>query len=71
MTILEQQIIFRSDRLFLFNNINIFQLNSNSFMRVQVRVRKKYFFEFKLEFGENDLVQRVGVQVQVRVRSPN
>ena len=27
-------------------------MNSNSFMRVQVRVQKKYFFEFKFEFGK-------------------
>ena len=27
-------------------------MNSNSFMRVQVRVQKKYFFDFKFEFGK-------------------
>ena len=27
-------------------------MNSNSFMRVQVRVQKKYFFEFKFELGK-------------------
>ena len=27
-------------------------MNSNSFIRVQVRVQKKYFFEFKFEFGK-------------------
>ena len=27
----------------------IFLMNSNGFMRVQVRVQKKYFFEFKFE----------------------
>ena len=27
-------------------------MNSNSFMPVQVRVQKKYFFEFKFEFGK-------------------
>ena len=27
-------------------------MNSNSFIRVQVRVQKKYFFEFELEFGK-------------------
>ena len=37
-------------------------MNLNSFTRV--RVQKKYFFEF----GENDRVQRV--RVQIRVRSP-
>ena len=42
---LEQQTIFRSDLLFLFNNLNIFLLYSNSFMRVQ----KIHFFEFKFE----------------------
>ena len=31
---------------------------------MRVRVQKKYFFEFKFEFGKNDGVQRV------RVRSP-
>ena len=31
---------------------------------MRVRVQKKYFFEFKFEFGKNDRVQRV------RVRSP-
>ena len=42
--------------IFLFNNLNIFPMNSNSnsFIRVQVRVQKKYFFEFK--FGKNDRV---------------
>ena len=39
--------IFRSDLLFLFNNLNIFLMNSNSFIRVQVRVQKKYFFKFE------------------------
>ena len=37
-------ITFRSDLLFLFNNLNIFLMNSNSFIRVPVQ--KKYFFEF-------------------------
>ena len=37
---IEQQTIFRSDLLFHFNNLNIFLMNSNSFIRVQ----KKYFF---------------------------
>jgi len=46
----EQQTIFRSDLLFLFNNLNIFLMNSNNFIRV--RVQKKYFFEFKFEFGK-------------------
>ena len=27
-------------------------MNSNSFMQVQVRVQKKYFFKFKFEFGK-------------------
>ena len=39
----EQQTIFRSDLLFLFNNLNIFLMNSNSFIRVQVRVQKNIF----------------------------
>ena len=51
-TVLEQLTIFRSDLLFLSNNFNIFLMNSNSFMRVQVRVQKKYFFEFKFELGK-------------------
>ena len=38
---LEQQTTFRRDLLFLFNNSNIFLLNSNSFMRV--RVQKNIF----------------------------
>ena len=64
--IVEQQTIFRSDLLFLFNNLNIFLMNSNlnGFIRVQVRVQKKYFFEFK--FGKMIQFSRV----QVRVRSP-
>ena len=33
---IEQQTIFRGDLLLLFNNLNIFLMNSNSFMRVQV-----------------------------------
>ena len=37
---IEQQTIFRSDLLFLFNNLHIFLMNSNSFIRVQVRVRQ-------------------------------
>ena len=49
---IEQQTIFRSDLLFLLNNLNIFLMNSNSFIRVQVRDQKKYFFEFKFEFGK-------------------
>ena len=49
---IEQQTIFRSDLLFLFSNLNIFLVTSNSFIRVQVRVQKKYFFEFKFEFGK-------------------
>ena len=36
--------IFRNDFLILFNNLNIFLVNSNSF--IQDRVQKKYFFEF-------------------------
>ena len=43
---IKQQTIFRSDLLFLFNHLNIFLMNSNSFIRVQ----KKYFFKFKFEF---------------------
>ena len=35
-------------------------------MRVQVRVQKKYFFEFKFEFGK--MIEFL--RVQVRVRSP-
>ena len=31
---IEQQAIFRSDILFLFNNLNTFLMNSNSFIRV-------------------------------------
>ena len=27
-------------------------MNSNSFIRVQVRVQKKYFFEFTFKFGK-------------------
>ena len=42
-------------------------MNSNSFMRVQVRVQKKYFFEFKFKFGKMIEFFRV----QVRVRSPD
>ena len=49
---IEEKTIFRSNRLFLFNNLNkpICLMNSNRFIRVQVRVQKKYFFEF--EFGK-------------------
>ena len=49
---IEQPTIFRNDLLFLFNNLNIILVNSNSFIRVQVRIQKKYFFEFKFEFGK-------------------
>ena len=60
----EQQTTFRSDLLFLFNNLNIFLINSNSFMRVQVRVQKKYFFEFKFKFEFGKMIEFF------RVRSP-
>ena len=50
---IEQQIIFCSDLLILFNNLNVFLMNSNSFIRVQVRVQKKYVFEFKFKFRKN------------------
>ena len=42
-------------------------MNSNNFMRIQVRIQKKYFFEFKFEFGKMIEFFRV----QVRVRSPD
>ena len=58
--------MFRSDLLFLSNNLNIFLMNSISFMRIQVRVQKICFFEFKFEFGKMIEFFRV----QVRVRSP-
>ena len=48
---IDQQTIFRSDLLFLFNNLNIFLMNSNSNCFIQVRVRKKYFFVVKFEFA--------------------
>ena len=57
---IEQHTIFRRNILFLFNNLNIFLMNSNSFIRVQ----KKYFFEFKFEFGKMTEFFRI------RVRSP-
>jgi len=40
-------------------------MNSNSFIRVQVRVKKKYFFEF------GKMIEFFRVRVQVRVRSPD
>ena len=40
---IERQTIFRSDLLIFFKNLNIFLMNSNSFIRVEVRVQKKYF----------------------------
>ena len=40
---IEQQTVFCSDLLFLFNNLNILLMNSNNFIRVQ----KKYFFKFE------------------------
>ena len=45
---IEKQTIFRSDLLFLFNNLNIFLMNSNSnsFIRIVL-------FEFKFEFRKN------------------
>ena len=46
VVIIEQQTIFRSDLSFLFKNLKIFVINSNSFIRVQ----EKYFFKF--EFGK-------------------
>ena len=68
----EQQTIFRSDLLFLFNNLNIVLMNSKRFIRVQVRVQKKYFFEFKFEFGKMIEFSKIieFFLVQVRVRSP-
>ena len=65
---IEQQTIFRSDLLFLFNNLNIFLMNSNSFIRFQVRVQKKHFFGFEFKFGK--MIEFFRVRVQVRVRSP-
>ena len=59
-----QQTIFRSNLLFLFNNLNVVLMNSNSFIRVQVRVQKKIFFEFKFEFGK--MIELFRVQVLVR-----
>ena len=50
VVIIEQQTIFRSDLLFLFNNSDIFLMKSNSFIRVQ----KKFF-----RVRQND---RVGVR---------
>ena len=47
VVIIQQQTIFRSDLLFLFNNIKIVLMISNSFIRDQVRVQKKYFFKFE------------------------
>ena len=49
---IEQQAIFRSDLLYLFNNLNIFLMNLNSNNFIQVRVQKKHFFEFKFKFGK-------------------
>ena len=49
---IEQQTIFRSDILFLFNNLNIFLMNSNSFIRVQ----KKIFFRVQVQVRQNDRV---------------
>ena len=66
MTILEQQTVFRSDLLFLFNNLNIFPMNSNGFMRVQVRVQKRYFIEFKFKFDFGKMIEFF----RVRVHSP-
>ena len=48
----EQQTISCSDLLFLFNNLNIFLMNSNTFIRVQVPIQEKYFFKFKFKFGK-------------------
>ena len=53
-----QQTIFRSDLLFLFNNLSIFLMNSNSFIRVQ----KKYFFEFNFKFDKMTDFFRVRVR---------
>ena len=41
-------------------------MNANSFM--QVRVQKKYFFEFKFKFEFGKMIEFI--RVQVRVRSP-
>ena len=58
---IEQQTIFRSDPLLLFNNLNIVLINSN--LNSYIRVQKKYFFEckFKLEFGK--MLEFLRVQV--------
>ena len=52
---IEQQIIFRSALFFLFYNLNIVLMNSNSFIRVQVRVQK-IFFRVQVRFRQNDRV---------------
>ena len=41
-------------------------MNSNSFIRVQVRVQKKHFFEFKFKFEFGKMIEFF----RVRVRSP-
>ena len=43
-------------------------MNSNRFIRVQVRVgvQKKYFFEFKFKFEFGKMIEFFRVQVQVR-----
>ena len=41
--------------------------NLNNFMRDQVRVQKKFFFDLKFEFGK--MFEFFRVRVQVRVRS--
>ena len=61
-TLIIVETIFRSDLLFIFNNLNIFLMNSNSFMQAHVRVQKKHFFEFKFEFGK--MIEFFRVQVR-------
>ena len=51
---IEQQTEFRSDLLFLFNNLNIFLMNSNSNSFIQVQ--KKILFRVQVRVRQNDRV---------------
>ena len=63
---IERQTIFRCDLLIFFKNLNIFLMNSNSFILVEVRVQKKYFFEFKFKFEFGKMIEFFRVRSRVR-----
>ena len=53
---IEQQTILRSDLIFLFNNLNIFPMNSNKKQFYSSSSLEKIFFRVQVEIRQNDRV---------------